>query len=446
MPKLTPPQERLFASFCEAARAEPLGQRSPFVRLGHSNGQFVRHPQLGNMDIETEGDLVALERAGFILKVPGEGGNYEFDISQEGFDHVDGVEAVQAAATAPASDEAPSEPTFDVALSFAGANRPVVREVSALLQDRGVTSFFDELHRVDLWGKDLYDTLARIYSNRARYVVMFISKHYVESSLWTDHERKAAQGTALRIAEPFILPVRLDDSEVPGLSPNVSYMDLRLISHEELADAIAEKVGVDRAEAPNEKLPDGWEFELFGRAMREGLEAIRSRLNDYHFGIVRPTGQRLTERDDIIEDMQARFDAMHLIYPNIERILEPEKTEWAFGAPGVPGDADRIRHMAASIIETYALMLDWSDALRGLAVPDEYRSVYHALSMFVEEPLRELESYVTDYETRLPDLLATMRDPDFNPHEPLVVTFTLVATLPHATVDAYTAALHAAFD
>jgi hypothetical protein len=93
-----------------------------------------------------------------------------------------------------------------------------------------------------MWGKDLYGYLREIYFERALYTVMFISKNYA-TKLWTNHERQSAQARAFREHEEYVLPVRFDDTEIPGLLPTTGYIDLRTTSPDELAELIKQKVG-----------------------------------------------------------------------------------------------------------------------------------------------------------------------------------------------------------
>ena len=99
-----------------------------------------------------------------------------------------------------------TELDYDVALSFAGEDREYVDEVASYLKNQGVLVFYDQYEKADLWGKNLYDHLAEIYSARSKYVVMFISKHYVEK-VWPNHERKSASFEE-RVGDPESL-VRL---------------------------------------------------------------------------------------------------------------------------------------------------------------------------------------------------------------------------------------------
>src|SRR5580692_3058982 len=64
---------------------------------------------------------------------------------------------------------------WDVALSFAGAQRGYVEQVAAALTARGVRCFYDADEQIDLWGRYLAEELPRIYAEESAAVVVFIS-------------------------------------------------------------------------------------------------------------------------------------------------------------------------------------------------------------------------------------------------------------------------------
>jgi hypothetical protein len=115
---------------------------------------------------------------------------------------------------------------YDVTVSFAGEDRPTVEDLVRLLRRNGVRVFYDAWEQADLWGKDLYQHLDSIYRTAARYCVIFVSEHYVKKA-WTKHELKSAQARAFAENVEYILPVRLDDTQLPGLPPTVAYLDAR---------------------------------------------------------------------------------------------------------------------------------------------------------------------------------------------------------------------------
>lgn len=130
---------------------------------------------------------------------------------------------------------------YDVALSFAGEDRKYVRGVADALIAAGVEVFYDEYEQVDLWGKNLFEHLTSIYRDESRYVVIFASRHY-STKVWTSHERRSAQARAIAEQSECILPVRFDDTQIPGLLNTTSYIDLTKLSPGELADLISKKI------------------------------------------------------------------------------------------------------------------------------------------------------------------------------------------------------------
>ena len=130
---------------------------------------------------------------------------------------------------------------YDVALSFAGEDREYAETLRDLLIAGGYKPFYDEDELASLWGKNLYDYLSEVYKDRARYCVMFLSKHY-ERKLWTNHERQMVQARAFQENREYILPVRIDDTEIPGIPPTVGYLDLRSMTIEEVYEALDKKL------------------------------------------------------------------------------------------------------------------------------------------------------------------------------------------------------------
>jgi hypothetical protein len=131
---------------------------------------------------------------------------------------------------------------FDIAVSFAGEDRETVQRYCKILSSSGLRVFYDEYERVGLWGANLYDKLDEVYRTKALFCVIFISKHYA-AKVWTNHERQSAQARALQENREYVLPVRLDDTEISGIPPTIGYEDLRKISVEKLAEMTVQKVG-----------------------------------------------------------------------------------------------------------------------------------------------------------------------------------------------------------
>lgn len=142
----------------------------------------------------------------------------------------------------------------DIALSFAGEDRAYVEMVAEQLKVRGISVFYDRYEQANLWGKDLYVHLTEVYRCKARYTLMFISRHYKEK-IWTNHERRAAQSRAIEESGEYILPARFDDTEIPGVLPTVGFIDLRANSPVQVALLVCEKLGVAPLSMKADKVP-----------------------------------------------------------------------------------------------------------------------------------------------------------------------------------------------
>jgi hypothetical protein len=131
--------------------------------------------------------------------------------------------------------------TYDVALSFAGEDRQLAEKLANELIAMNIRVFYDKYEQAKLWGQDLYAYLSELYRLRSRFCIMLISKYYSEK-LWTNHERKSAQERAFNENRPYILPIKIDDTDVPGILSTIGYLHLKENTIEDIAQIIKEKI------------------------------------------------------------------------------------------------------------------------------------------------------------------------------------------------------------
>jgi len=113
---------------------------------------------------------------------------------------------------------------FDVALSFAGEDRKIAERIAQELKKRNVSLFYAGFEQNKLWGKRLSKYFQQVYGPKTRFVVVLISEKYSLKD-WTDFEFDIARKEARLRKEEFILPVRIDDTPIPGLHRDVVYLD-----------------------------------------------------------------------------------------------------------------------------------------------------------------------------------------------------------------------------
>lgn len=137
---------------------------------------------------------------------------------------------------------------YDIAVSFAGEDRPTVEAFVNALSMYDISVFYDSWEQAKLWGKDLYQYLDLIYQQAARYCIIFVSEHYVRKA-WTKHELRSAQARAFQQNSEYILPIKLDDTELPGLPNTIGYIDYRTTPLKDIVDVLSKKIGA--ANRPN---------------------------------------------------------------------------------------------------------------------------------------------------------------------------------------------------
>ena len=138
---------------------------------------------------------------------------------------------------------------YDVCFSFAYEDQDYVEAVANKLRSMDVRLFYAPFEENKLWGEDLTKYFSQIYSEKSRYCVMFISKHYAVS-LWAEFEQENARARAFRESERYILPARFDKTEIPVLKNTMGYKNIADISPEDFADFIYKTVKGNDYEPP----------------------------------------------------------------------------------------------------------------------------------------------------------------------------------------------------
>lgn len=131
---------------------------------------------------------------------------------------------------------------WDVAISFAGTERQLAESLANILQAANYTVFYDDFYPDMLWGKDLVELFDDIYRQSSRFCVMFLSKEYV-TRMWSTHERRSALARAIvERSKEYVLPIRIQEVEVPGLPPTVGYLHINKYSIEQIGEVLLKKL------------------------------------------------------------------------------------------------------------------------------------------------------------------------------------------------------------
>ena len=350
----------------------------------------------------------------------------------------------------------PVEPEYeyDLAMSYAGEDRAYVEDVVRRVQASGARVFYDQDELARMWGENLVDFLQSIYARKARYAILFVSRDYIAKK-WTNHERQAAQDRALQQASPYVLPVKLDSSELPGLHSTIAYIDAREVGVERLAALAVEKLAlgapVEQSVLPDrvprtaqevglllEQRPAAWEYLLWVSALQSGLDALEDKYRDFELEYAPTSGPYLTDEDGVVF-IRSKMAAMAATTASIEKLLTPAVQDGAFGAPGEPGDPDRIFHLAKRIVGVYEKLLDSASELRSIeSTDDDLHAVADALAHYVDQPVAAIREVVADLTTGLEGVGEKLGS-----GEHVSITPTLTFTIPDEVQQRFNDALEA---
>ncbi|GHH50145.1 toll/interleukin-1 receptor domain-containing protein [Lentzea cavernae] len=300
-----------------------------------------------------------------------------------------------------------AEYEFDVALSCAGEDQHLVLPVVERLKEAGVEVFHDREREAEMWGLDLVEYFSEAFGRRARYVLLFGSKHYVDK--WSRLQRRAALGRALEQHTEYVLPIRIDDTEVPGLSPHVGYLDLRVHDAATIADAVVQKLAQHRAEftpatpitpksvaALAREKPKGWEYLLYATVVAQGLAGLQPKYRE-HFLRYSPRNGAVEHGTGIglIRDRNVLLS--EIIKVAVESVFTPETQEAAFGRAGEAGDADRIVHIGELFVRTFDEILEWARGIHGTSYASEdARAAARVQARFADRQLEAMHGVAQD--------------------------------------------------
>lgn len=134
-------------------------------------------------------------------------------------------------------EKSPSSFKYDVALSFASQEEHLAKRLTQLLQNKGIRVYYYSKYLADTWGKNLSQTSESIYTDEAQYCIVFVSEAYSKNR-FTNLELDCIQARAFKQRSEYILPLKVDDTKIPGITSITCYFDLRNKNNSALEEAL----------------------------------------------------------------------------------------------------------------------------------------------------------------------------------------------------------------
>lgn len=131
---------------------------------------------------------------------------------------------------------------FDIAISFAGADRAIAETICRRIQAAGLRVFYDRDHQHALLGEDLADQLQRTYLDDSRFAIVVVSRAFLNSRWAGNWEWRAVLARMQRQRAGYVLPYVVEETDLPGLNPTLGYVSAQDYSAVEFAELVVRKV------------------------------------------------------------------------------------------------------------------------------------------------------------------------------------------------------------
>ncbi len=318
---------------------------------------------------------------------------------------------------------------YDVAVSFAGEQREFVQTVVRELGLPTTRVFYDADYTPQLWGEELSEVLVKLYRDEARYVVMFISREYAEKE-WCILERRAALRRRMRTQGAYILPVRLDNTnldEVEGLLGTIGYLDGLRLGAPGVADAIRQKLGVlvqedelgdaatdDDGNNPKfaeiqttqeglvsllQERPKCWPWAAFVSVLVQRRKVMESAVRDHKLGFAPGSGERVNDLATMHKLAQNTMYDVAQVGQQMAGLLLTEAFVSVFGTEfdESTADPDGIVHVATRVMDFYDRYLELAQRVRGVSAPSRFVNVIDTTARLVDKPLAGMDLFINDY-------------------------------------------------
>ena len=127
---------------------------------------------------------------------------------------------------------------FDFALSFAGENREITKQIAAQLEVMDCSVFFDELFENNYLGKAWAKTFEEIFKQRSRLVVCVLDQAH-RDKIWPTFERECFSP---RVADEAVIPIYLDDTTFPGIPQDIVGINFSRNYEKNLEDQVTDEI------------------------------------------------------------------------------------------------------------------------------------------------------------------------------------------------------------
>lgn len=111
---------------------------------------------------------------------------------------------------------------YDIALSFAVEDIKIATAISKALDRLNISNYLFSKEKSA--GLNIKAETWRVYHDESKFAVILISKSYIQKK-WAQEEFEVIETVISKNGQPYLIPIRIDDIMVLGLSKNIIYLE-----------------------------------------------------------------------------------------------------------------------------------------------------------------------------------------------------------------------------
>lgn len=148
--------------------------------------------------------------------------------------------------------------------------------------------------------------------------------------------------------------------------------------------------------------PWAWEYRLFSQIVHDEIAQCADLKMNLEYGQIIGRVARLRDKNSVIDWMLARMAEIGSLSGSAVNIINVAAPK-AYGAPGEPGNAEKIMYCGKQLGKVYRRILEWTLDFRHVSAPDDYDRAFELTSHMSSNMIREIEELSATLHKKLSD-------------------------------------------
>lgn len=140
-----------------------------------------------------------------------------------------------------------------------------------------------------------------------------------------------------------------------------------------------------------EKTP-GWEYLCLAGLLRDRILKLRPKKLDLELGISLGMSIKLNDESDAFDWISRKMSHARTLVSAINPLFS-RGVSAALGAPGEPGDIERIEHFATRVSELQSQLIDWTLEFFRVDAPEHFKRALDLSRNMTSEAIEQIEEY-----------------------------------------------------